>query len=78
MLKIEKLVDSNGYYTIKNGLISDANIKTSSVRFRNSGSIYDPYNAVFMNLYNELSKHNFENEQITMDEYMSKLKIRKR
>lgn len=64
--------------TIKEGLLSDINIRTSSVRFRNSGSIYDPYNFAFMGLYNQLCAHNFEYEQITLDEYVDRTMVRKR
>lgn len=77
ILYIEKL--DNAYkIVIKEGIISDIQIRTASVRFRNSGSIYDPYNCVFMNLYNKICEHNFEYEQITLDEYIDKAKIRMR
>ena len=77
VLYIEKLDDSYKV-TIKEGTISDVNMKTASVRIRNSGSMYEPYNFTFMDLYNKICAHNFECEQITMDEYMDKIKIRKR
>ena len=38
-----------------------------SIRFRNSGSRYDPFNIIFMNMYNDLANYNFkmqENEEI--------------
>ena len=47
ILYIEKLFDAYKI-SIKNGMISDMNWKTSSVRIRNSGSRYDPYNVPFM------------------------------
>lgn len=77
ILFIEKLIDSYRV-TIKDGELSDIKMPTSSVRFRNHGSIYDPYNASFMGLYNELWRHNFEYEQISMDEYIDRIKIKKR
>ena len=57
-----------------------------SVRFRNSGSHYDPFNVVFMKMYNSLSGYSTEfgqlpsnrlNEipgQISMEEYVYSLK----
>lgn len=77
ILFIEKL--DNAYkIVIKEGVISDIQIRTASVRFRNSGSIYEPYNCVFMDLYNKICDHNFEYEQITFDEYVDRAKIRMR
>jgi hypothetical protein len=32
----------------------------TSVRIKNGGSLYDPYNASFMIVYNKLREHNFE------------------
>ena len=77
ILYVEKL-DESYRMTIQEGLVSDINMKTKSVRFRNSGSIYEPYNYTFMSLYNKLCNHNFEYEQITIDEYIDRIKIRKR
>ena len=77
ILFIEK-IDGSYRITVKEGLVSDINIQTSSVRFRNHGSIYDPYNCAFMGLYNQLCAHNFDYEQITMDEYIDRIKIKKR
>lgn len=42
-----------------------------SIRIRNSGSKYDPFNIVFMKLYNSLSNINEENlEQVHIEEYL--------
>lgn len=46
---------------------------TYSVRFRNSGSRYEPFNAVFMRMYQNLCNHNFDYEQIHMEEYLYNL-----
>lgn len=77
VLFIERKNDSYKI-TIKEGMITDIGQRTASVRFRNSGSLYDPYNWTFMSLYNQLCKHNFENEQVTIEEYINKIKVRKR
>lgn len=73
VLYIEKL-DNSYKLTIKEGLISDISIRTNSVRFRNSGSIYEPYNCTFMNLYNKLCNHDFDYDINIVD----KSKVRKR
>lgn len=77
VLYIEKLGEKYKI-TLKEGYLSDISFPTSTVRFRNSGSFYEPYNASFMSLYKKLCDHNFENEQITMDEYIDRIKVRKR
>ena len=40
-----------------------------SIRFSNSGSRHDPYNLVFMRMFNKLQKYDPECHQITIDEY---------
>ena len=52
----------------------------TTVRFRNSGSSYAPYNIVFMDLYKNLMKYDANDKQIHMEEYLysEKEKIRKR
>ena len=40
-----------------------------SIRFSNSGSRYDPYNLVFMRMFNKLQKYDPECHQMTIDEY---------
>jgi hypothetical protein len=77
VLYIEKLA---GAYkvTIKEGMINDSKVRTAYIRFRNKFSDYGPYNSVFMELYNKICEHNFEYEQITLDEYTDKTKIRTR
>lgn len=40
---------------------------TISIRFRNSGSTYDPFNIVFMRMYQELQKYDREEEQRLID-----------
>ncbi len=43
---------------------------TYSVRFRNSGSSYAPFNMVFMKMYNKLIEYNPEYHQIHIEEYL--------
>lgn len=38
------------------------------IRFRNSGSTYDPFNLIFMRMYNKLQEYNPEYHQIHMEE----------
>ena len=47
---------------------------TYSIRFRNSGSRYRPFNISFMSMYNNLKKYNPENHQIHIEEYLYKQK----
>ena len=77
VLYIEKL-DDVFKITIKEGLVNDIHMKTASVRFRNNGSLYHPYNFSFMGLYNELCKYDFNDKQINIFEYMNRDKVRKR
>lgn len=51
---------------------------TYSIRFCNSGSRYRPYNIVFMNMYKELKKHDFDNHQIHIEEYLYNQKVKKK
>lgn len=48
---------------------------TFSIRFRNSGSRYDPYNFLFMNMYNNLKDYNYDFHQIHIEEYMHQKKL---
>ena len=62
----------------RNDLPMDFGFKSSSriiVRFRNSGSYYDPFNCVFMRMYNNLQKVDPKYHQIHMEElgYVKKL-----
>mgnify|MGYP000239560933 CR=1 FL=1 len=41
-----------------------------TVRFRNSGSRYDPFNILFMNLYHGLCALDYEYHQIHIEEYL--------
>ena len=43
---------------------------TFSVRFRNSGSRYEPYNFTFMNMYNGLCEYDSDYHQIHIEEYL--------
>ena len=50
---------------------------TYSVRFRNSGSRYHPYNFAFMSMYNALSEYDSNYHQIHIEEYLYNKKITK-
>ena len=49
-----------------------------TVRFRNSGSKYDPFNIIFMKLYQELCALDYEYHQIHIEEYLLDHKIKRR
>lgn len=53
------------------------NFPTFSVRFRNSGSRYHPYNFTFMNMYNALSEYDPNYHQIHIEEYLYSKKLQK-
>lgn len=46
------------------------NFSTFAVRFRNSGSRYDPYNILFMKMYRKLENYDQDYHQIHMEEYL--------
>ncbi len=50
------------------------------IRFRNSGSVYTPFNLIFMKMYNNLSEYNPDYHQIHLAEieYQKKLKLKKK
>jgi len=50
-----------------------------SIRFRNSGSTYDPYNMIFMRMFNKLQEYDPEYHQMHIEElsYQKKLTLRK-
>lgn len=49
------------------------------IRFRNSGSTYDPYNVIFMRMFNKLQEYNPEYHQIHLEEinYHKKRSLKK-
>ena len=53
------------------------NFPTFSVRFRNSGSRYNPYNFAFMNMYNNLGEYDPNYHQIHIEEYLYSKKLQK-
>lgn len=55
----------------------DFGFPTYTIRFRNSGSRYEPYNLAFMNMYNSLSEYNPNYHQIHIEEYLYNKKLRK-
>lgn len=44
--------------------------RSITIRFRNSGSSYEPFNICFMKLYNALCKLDYEYHQIHIEEYL--------
>ena len=48
---------------------------TYSIRFRNSGSRYAPFNINFMEMYNELKEYDLNYHQIHIEEYLYKQKL---
>jgi len=44
------------------------------IRISNSGSRYEPFNVLFMQMYNKLKRYNEENRQIYLEEYLYELK----
>jgi len=51
---------------------------TYSIRFRNSGSRYNPFNINFMQMYNELKEYDPNYHQIHIEEYLYKQKVLKK
>lgn len=50
---------------------------SASIRFRNSGSTYDPYNIIFMRMFNKLQEYNPEYHQIHFEEISYKRILKK-
>lgn len=55
----------------------DFGFSTYVIRFRNSGSRYEPYNFAFMNMYNSLSEYDPNYHQIHIEEYLYNKKLQK-
>ena len=55
----------------------DFGFPTYVIRFRNSGSRYEPYNFAFMNMYNSLSEYDANYHQIHIEEYLYNKKLQK-
>ena len=49
-----------------------------SIRFRNSGSSYDYFNVLFMNMYNSLCNYDENYHQIHIEEYLYKVRKREK
>lgn len=62
--------------TFKIGLVD--NFLTYSVRIRNSGSRYNPFNMFFMDMYNQLCEYELNYHQIHMEEYLYQKKLIKK
>jgi len=48
----------------------DINFISNNIRIRNSGSRYNPYNIIFMRLYQKLTKYNVDYHQIHIEEHL--------
>ena len=48
----------------------------NSIRFRNSGTKYPPFNILFMNMYNSLCSSEYDENQIHIEEYLYRKKKR--
>ena len=66
LVKIYKNEDS---YTIE-FLLNDKEYYGHSIRFRNSGSYYRPYNIIFNRMFDKLKDYEDENRQIHIEEYL--------
>ena len=49
---------------------------SNTIRFRNSGSRYMPFNMIFMDMYNSLCTSDYDENQIHIEEYLYKKKKR--
>lgn len=77
VLKIEP--HEEGYeVTIEKSKRKDLFFITYSVRIRNSGSRYEYYNIPFMRMYQQLVQGHLDNPQISIDEYLSQKKLKKK
>ena len=75
------ITKENDYFlvTFVKSKIEDFNgflFPTYSVRIRNSGSRFDPFNNTFMGMYQRLKDYNHEYHQIHIEEYLYKSKKR--
>ena len=48
-----------------------------SIRFRNSGSTYDPYNMIFMRMFNKLQEYDPDYHQIHIEELTYRKTLKK-
>lgn len=74
---IEKCI--NYYKLTFEGSKNKMHFLTYDVRIRNSGSRYHYFDILFMNMYRELCKYDFDYQQIHMEEYLYyKNKVKKK
>ena len=76
ILEFEKPIIPNEYKNDVDLMLMDP--RRITVRFRNSGSRYDPFNIIFMKLYQELCALDYEYHQIHIEEYLLDHKIKRR
>ena len=77
-LLIEKVEDTFKITFLKSKKEWDGIFKTYSIRFRNSGSRYEPFNICFMKMYNKLSEYDSNYHQVHMEEYLYRQKVLKK
>lgn len=51
-------------------LFKEENYHFTTIRFRNSGSYYNPFNYIFMKMYNSFQEIDFDDKQIHIEEYL--------
>ena len=79
-LTISKLKDTYRLTFIRNDKDLDVGFKSPYsivVRFRNSGSWYDPFNVLFMKLFHKLQELDINYHQYHIEEYMYKRKLKR-
>ena len=76
ILEFEKPNIPNEYKNDADLMLMDP--RRITVRFRNSGSRYDPFNIIFMKLYQGLCTLDYEYHQIHIEEYLLDSKIKRR
>ena len=52
-------------------------IGTTGIRFRNSGSTYDPYNVIFMRMFNKLQEYDPDYHQLHIEELTYRRTLKK-
>lgn len=79
-LTISKLKDTYRLTFIRNDKDLDVGFKSPYsivVRFRNSGSWYDPFNVLFMKLFHKLQELDINYHQYHIEEYLYKRKLKR-
>lgn len=68
---IVNIIKEDNQFIIDFKLLEENDISIgNAIRFRNSGSRYDPFNILFMKQFNKLQNYDLDNHQIHMEEYI--------